>query len=48
MSKYIQVLNYLSHDEKLIINSEMQTKAMAIKYNLCEVEALVFTTTYQA
>lgn len=32
MSKYIQILNNLSHDEKLIIDSEIQTKAMS-KFN---------------
>lgn len=34
MSKYIQILNNSSHDEKLIIDSEIQTKAMSIKNNI--------------
>lgn len=35
MSKYIQILNNSSHDEKLIIDSEIQTKAMSIKNIIC-------------
>lgn len=39
ISKYIQILNNLSHDVKLIIDSEIQIKTMSIKYILCEGEA---------
>lgn len=45
ISKYIQILNNLSHDVKLIIDSEIQIKTMSIKYILCEGEAYVLATT---
>lgn len=47
MSKYIQTLNDISHDEKLKIDlsSELQTKAMPNLYFLCEAEALVLAAT---
>lgn len=45
MSKYIHILDNLSHDEKLIIDSEIQTMALSIKYSQCEKEVLVLAAT---
>lgn len=45
MSKYIHILDNLSHDEKLIIDSEIQTMTLSIKYSQCEREVLVLAAT---
>lgn len=46
MSKYIHILDNLSHDEKLIIDSQIPTKAMSIKCILCEADVLISLDNY--
>lgn len=46
MSKYIHILDNLSHDEKLIIDSQIPTKATSIKYILCEADVLISLDNY--
>lgn len=46
MSKYIHILDNLSHDEKLIIDSQIPTKAMSIKYILSEADVLISLDNY--